>query len=84
MLYRIFGRGSVFTHRHVELSNWDAPDIATAKQSAAEIGIVVSKIEPMNAGCKKPVQNTSGCATSSGTGRFVTGTSWKAFEAESP
>ena len=47
MLYRIVGR-EVATHRHVDIPNWEAPNIATAKRLATEIGIVVSRIEPMN------------------------------------
>ena len=48
MLYRIIGE-EVTTHRRVEIPNWDAPDIATAKRLAAQIGVVAARIEPMNA-----------------------------------
>jgi hypothetical protein len=47
MRYRIIGE-EITTHRRVELSNWEAPDTATAKQRAKEIGVVVSRIEPMS------------------------------------
>lgn len=46
MLFRIIGK-EIATHRQVEISNWDAPDIATAHQFATEIGINVTRIEPM-------------------------------------
>ena len=39
----------ISTHRQVDISNWEAPDIETAKRRATEIGVVVSRIEPMNA-----------------------------------
>ena len=47
MLYRIVGE-EITTHRHVEISNWDAPDILTAQRNASEIGIIVSTVEPMD------------------------------------
>jgi hypothetical protein len=47
MLYRIIGE-EIATHRHVEIPNWDAPDIATARRLATQIGIVISRIEPTN------------------------------------
>ena len=46
MLYRVIGE-EISTHRHVEITNLDAPDAANARQFATEIGINVSKIEPM-------------------------------------
>lgn len=48
MLYRIIGE-EIATRRHVEIPNWDAPDIGTAKRLATQIGVRVSRIEPMNA-----------------------------------
>ncbi|MCE5268428.1 MAG: hypothetical protein LLG00_11130 [Planctomycetaceae bacterium] len=48
MLYRIVGE-EVATRRHVEIPNWDAPDIAAANRFATEIGVAVSRIEPMYA-----------------------------------
>jgi hypothetical protein len=47
VLYRIVGE-EIATHRHVEIPNWDAPDIMTAQRNAVEIGIVVSTVEPMD------------------------------------
>jgi hypothetical protein len=47
MLYRIIGE-EFATHRHVDIPNWDAPDTATAMRLATQIGIVVSRIEPIN------------------------------------
>lgn len=58
--YRIIGE-EVATHRRVEIPNWEAPDIATAKQRATEIGVVVSRIELMNA----PIQEECKIADSS-------------------
>ena len=84
MLYRIIGN-EVSTHRRVELTNWDAPDIATAKRFATEIGIAVSKIEPMNGPTQEqcePARDTPASDTSDNTGRSATGASWKAPETE--
>jgi hypothetical protein len=47
MLYRIVGE-EITTHRRVEIPNWEAADTATAKRLAREIGVVVSRIEPMS------------------------------------
>jgi len=46
MLYRVTGE-EIATHRHIEISDWEAPDIVTAQRNAVEIGIIVSTIEPM-------------------------------------
>jgi hypothetical protein len=45
--YHVIGR-EVVTQRPIEISDWEAPDVETAKKLAKEIGVEVSEIKPMN------------------------------------